>query len=157
MRVRFPQTIRALVAVVSATASFVAGGCYRYAPMDVESPSLGTSVRVQLTDAGALTMAPLIGARVEFLDGRITSAADTALTLSVTGTTDRFGNEVPWRGEHVMIPRSALAGFQRRTLDRKRSYLFGGVAVGLVAAVGVGFGINGSGGGDRGGVTGSPK
>lgn len=157
MRVRFSQTVRALVAGVGATGSFVAGGCYRYAPMDVESPALGSPVRVQLTDAGALTMAPLIGARIESVDGRITSAADTGLTLSVTGTIDRFGNEVPWRGEQVMIPRAALAGFQRRTLDRKRSYLFGGVAVGLVAAVGVGFGISGNGGDGRGSSTGSPK
>jgi hypothetical protein len=146
--------VLSLVAVLSAA---VAGGCYRYVPIDDESPALGSAVRVELTDAGALTMAPLIGARIESVDGRVTSAADTALTLTVTGTTDRFGNEVSWRGEQVVIPRSALAGFRRRTLDRKRSYLFGGVAVGLVAAVGVGFGIDGSGGGGGGGASGSPK
>ena len=154
MRVR-SRMVRALVAVMSAAVA--AGGCYRYVPIDGESPALGSAVRVELTDAGALTMAPLIGARIESVDGRVTSAADTALTLTVTATTDRFGNEVPWRGEQVVIPRSALAGFQRRTLDRKRSYLFGGVAVGLVAAVGVGFGMDGSGGGGRGGASGSPK
>jgi hypothetical protein len=142
---------------MSVAGNLVAGGCYRYAPIDGGPQSIGSPVRVQLTDAGAVAMAPLIGARIESVDGRITSAADTAVTLAVTGTTDRFGNEVPWRGEQVVIPRSALAGFQRRTLDRKRSYLFGGVAVGLAAAVGVGFGINGSGGGGRGAGTGSPK
>lgn len=156
MRSRSALLFRALSAAVTAGTSFALAACYTYTPIDV-APTLGTEVRVRLTDAGAVTMAPLIGPRIESLDGHIAAVADTALTLSVTGTTDRLGNEVTWRGEQVVLPRAALAGFQRRTLDRRRSYLFGGLAVGVVAAVGVGFGINGSGGVDRGGSGGSSK
>jgi len=139
-------------------ASVVTGGaCYRYTPIDSPSPALGSEVRLRLTDAGAITMAPLVGNRIELVDGRISSVADTAVTLSVTGTTDRLGSEVPWKGEEVVFPRSAVAGLERRSLDKGKSYLVGGIAAGLVAAVGIGFTISGNGSGGGNGSTGTPK
>jgi hypothetical protein len=77
--------------------------------------------------------------------------------MVVTATTDRTGVETPWRGERVVFPRSALAGIHRRTLDRKRSYMVGGITAGLVAAVGIGFNIAGGGSTTTGGPTTSPK
>ena len=118
---------------------------------------VGAEMRVRLTDAGAVALAPLVGNRVEIVDGRLASAADTVLTLSVTGTTDRLGNETPWRGEEVAIPRAMVAGVEQRTLDRGKSYLVGGITAGLVAVVGIGFSMNGSGGGDRGSSPVVPK
>lgn len=129
--------------------SGIGAGCYRYAPLDPQSPqtALGEDVRARLTDAGAVTLAPLIGNRVELVDGRVVAVADTAVTLAVTATTDRRGVETPWRGEHVTLPRMTLSGLEQRKLDRGRSYLVGGIAAGLVAAVGVGFNLAGNGGG----------
>jgi hypothetical protein len=146
-----------LVAGVMAASTVVSGGCYRYTPIDSPSSALGSEVRVRLTDAGAVTLGPLVGNRIELVDGVISSVADSGLTLSVTSTTDRLGVEVPWKGEAVLFPNSALAGVERRSLDRGKSYLVGGITAGLVAAVGIGFGISGSGGGGRTGGTGSPK
>lgn len=140
-----------------AASTIASGGCYRYAPIDAHAPALGTEVRVRLTDAGAVTLAPYVGNRIELVDGRISSVADTAVTLSVTGTTDRLGVETPWRGERVSIPRSMVGELQYRSLDRRRSWVVGGIAAGLVAAIGVGFSIAGNGGGGRTGGTGSPK
>jgi hypothetical protein len=140
-----------------AASTVASGACYRYSPIDATPSALGADVRVRLTDAGAITLAPYVGNRVELIDGRVSSVADTALTIAVTGTTDRLGVETPWRGEQVTIPRSLLAEFQGRSLDRRRSFVVGGIAAGLVAAVGVGFGIAGNGGGGRSGPTGSPK
>ena len=147
------QLLRAAVA----TAALIANGCYRYTPIDSPTPGTGMPVRVRLTDDGAVKLGPLVGNRVEYVDGTVVTAADTALTLSVTGTTDRLGTEVSWRGEHVALPRPAIAGFERRTLDKRRSYLAGGIAAGIVAAVGIGFNISGSGGGTGSGGTGSPR
>jgi hypothetical protein len=144
------------VAIVAVSA--VAAACYRYAPIDLPAqPSLGSDVRVLLTDAGALALAPLIGNRIALVDGRLVAVADTSVTVSVTGTTDRIGNETSWRGEEVTIPRPMVDGFQRRTLDRGKSYVVGGIAAGLVAVVGIGVTISGDGGGSRGGQGGTPK
>ena len=148
--------IKLLRAAVAATAT-ISTACYRYAPIDAPTPGNGTSVRVRLTDEGAVKLGPLVGNRVEYVDGTVAASADTALTLSVTGTTDRMGTEVSWRGERVVLPRPAIAGFERRTLDKRRSYLAGGIAAGIVAAVGIGFNISGGGGGSSTGGTGSPR
>lgn len=142
----------ALAVVVAASA-----GCYRYAPVDSVHPDQGSEIRVRLTDEGAIKLGPMVGNRVEFVDGRVISSVDTAITVSVSSTTDRLGSEVPWRGEQVVVPRPAISGLERRTLDKRRSYVAGGIAAGLVAAVGIGFNLAGNGGGTRTGGTGSPK
>ena len=145
------------VRIAVAAATIVGNACYRYTPIDSPTPGTGMPVRVRLTDEGAVRLGPLVGNRVEYVDGTIVASADTALTLSVTGTTDRLGTEVSWRGERVALPRPAIAGFERRTLDKRRSYLAGGIAAGIVAAVGIGFNISGGGGGGRTSGTGSPR
>ena len=157
MRSRISQAVRLLTSAVAAASTIATGACYRYSAIDAQSPALGTEVRVRLTDAGAVALGPLVGNRIELVDGRIAAVSDTALTLSVTGTTDRLGSEVPWKGESVVFPRATVAGLERRSIDRGKSYLVGGIAAGLVAAVGVGFSISGNGGGGRTGGTGSPK
>jgi hypothetical protein len=140
-----------------AASAIASGACYRYTPIDSTSPALGSEVRVRLTDAGALALAPLVGNRIELVDGRISSVADTSVTLSVTGTTDRLGSEVPWKGEQVVFPRSTFASLERRSLDKGKSYLVGGIAAGLVAAVGIGFTVSGNGSGGQSSGTGTPK
>ena len=153
-----PETLaRMITALGIGVGSVVGSGCYRYTRIETSAPPLGTEVRLELTDVGAVTLGPLVGNRVELVDGRVLTVADTAFTLSVSGTTDRVGTETPWRGEQVVFPRSAVASVHRRTLDRRRSYIAGGIAAGLVAIAGVGFSLNGGGGGNSGGVTGSPK
>ena len=157
MKIGTSSTARLLVAAVMAVSTVTSGACYRYTPIDAPSPALGSEVRVRLTDAGAVTLAPLVGNRVETVDGRVSLVTDTAVTLSVTATTDRFGSEVPWKGEQVVFPRSTVATLERKHLDRGKSYVVGGIAAGLVAAIGVGFSVTGNGGGTGGGGTGSPK
>jgi hypothetical protein len=146
-----------MMAGTMAASTIASGGCYSYTPIDVTPSAVGADVRVRLTDAGSVTLAPYVGNRIELIDGRVSAIADTAVTLSVTGTTDRIGTETSWRGEQVTIPRAMVAEFGGRSINRRRSFMAGGIAAGLVAVVGVGFGISGSGGGGRGGGTGSTR
>ena len=158
MKSRTRAAIRAARAGAIVVYSTVSVGCHRYAPIDSQAaPSLGTDVRVRLTDAGAVALAPLIGNRVELVDGGLVAMADTAVTLSVTQTTDRLGNEMPWRGEQVAIPRAMVDGFEQRTLDRGKSYLVGGITAGVVALAAIGFTIAGNSSGGRTSGTPTPK
>ncbi len=141
-----------------AASAVTSGACYRYTPIDSPSPELGSEVRLRLTDAGAITMAPLVGNRIEVVDGHISSTADTSsVTLSVTGTIDRLGSEVTWKGEQVVFPRTTVAGLERRSLDKGKSYLVGGITAGLIAVVGIGFSISGNGSSGQSSGTGTPK
>lgn len=135
----------------------LAAGCYHYAPIPSASPPLGTEIRLHLTDAGAVGLGPVVGNRIALLDGRIVTVADSALTLSVTGTTDQLGIETTWKGEQVTVPRGAIATLGLRRLDRKRSYVAGGIAAGIAAIAGAAFNIAGAGGGKSSGGGGSPK
>jgi hypothetical protein len=157
--VRSPATeaLRALAAAFMAASTVASGGCYRYQPIDNTSSALGTEVRLRLTDAGAITLAPLVGNRIELVDGRLSSVVDTAVTLSVTNTTDRLGVDVPWKGEQVMFPKATVASLERKSLDRGKSYVVGAIAAGIIVAIGVGFSITGGGGGKSSGGTGSPR
>jgi len=157
VRPRSVSAIRTCAAAVMAASAVTSGACYRYTPIDSSSPALGSDVRLRLTDAGAITMAPLVGNRIEVVDGHISSVADTAVTLSVTQTTDRLGSEVTWKGEQVVFPRTTVASLERRSLDKGKSYLMGGITAGLVAAVGIGFSISGSGSNGQSSGTGTPK
>ena len=157
MRARSTSVVRTCAAAVMAASAVTSGACYRYTPIESSSPALGSEVRLRLTDAGAITMAPLVGNRIEVVDGHVSSLADTSMTLSVTGTIDRLGSEVTWKGEQVVFPRTTVAGLERRSLDKGKSYLVGGITAGLVAAVGIGFSISGSGSNGPSSGTGTPK
>jgi len=158
VRSRSSNAVRTCAAAVMAASAVTSGACYRYTPIDSPSPALGSEVRLRLTDAGAITMAPLVGNRIEVVDGHISSVADTSsVTLSVTGTIDRLGSEVTWKGEQVVFPRTTVASLERRSLDKGKSYLMGGITAGLVAAVGIGFSISGSGSNGQSSGTGTPK
>ena len=157
MRPRSTNVVRTCAAIVVAASAVTTGACYRYTPIESSSPALGSEVRLRLTDAGAITMAPLVGNRIEVVDGHVSSLADTSVTLSVTGTIDRLGSEVTWKGEQVVFPRTTVAGLERRSLDKGKSYLVGGITAGLVAAVGIGFSISGSGSSGQSSGTGTPK
>jgi len=155
---RTTAAIRATGPAAIAVWSAISTGCYRYVPIDPQAtPALGTEVRARLTDAGSVSLGPLIGNRIELVDGRLFAVADTAVTLAVTGTTGRLGEETSWRGEHVVFPRTMLTDLERRTLDRGKSWLAGGIALGVVAAIAIGFSIAGGGGGGKGASPPAPK
>lgn len=140
-----------------ATVGTSAAACYRYTPIADLTPGRDADVRLVLTDAGAVALGPLIGNRIEAVDGRVTATPDTAIVLAVRTTTDRLGNEVSWNGEQVTVPRSAVARIESRSLDRRRSWLVGGLTTAAAVAIGLAFGTDGFGGGGRGGKGGTPQ
>lgn len=110
--------------------------CYRYAPIQGVAAETGQSVRVQLTEQGSINLAPMIGPTILTLDGTLTVARDTMITLGVTTAIARSGIETPWRGEAVDIPRSAINSVQSRSLDKRRSWVVAAGGIGATLALG---------------------
>lgn len=134
----------------------LAAGCYRSVPLTTPSPETGTEVVVHLTDAGAVRLAPLLGAQLARVRGRVTDASESAVALSVIATVNRAGNEALWRGEPVTIPRELVSSIALRRVDRRRTTLVtllalaGVVVAGSILGGGSGFdGFLGGGGGPR--------
>jgi hypothetical protein len=116
--------------------------CYRYTPMTSPSPSAGESIRIDLTDAGSVQLAPMIGQRVESIDGQSLAASDTALAVNVLATISRTGIVAHWNRERVDVPRAAISRIRGRQLDTKRSLLVGVLSVAGAFAVGQVFGLD---------------
>ena len=140
---------RAVVVLGQAVVIWVLGGCYRYAPVD-ELPGAGSEVRIHLTDEGIASLGPVLGAGTTNLSGRIVSASDSTLVVSVSET-GRGDSHVSWAGERITLPRSTLARAERRSLDRWRTVGVGAAglgAAGLVSALVKELGSRSGGDGD---------
>ena len=138
-----------LLAVLAAS-----NACYSYVPNRQPALAVGEEVRVHLTSAGSAALQPLVGADVAAIDGRVTARSDTAYALSVGGTTKRAGETAVWTGEPITIPTTAIAGADRRVLNRRKTFLVSALSVAGAALVAAVIGAV-SGGGSTGNDTGT--
>jgi len=110
-------------------------GCYVTTPVPTApAPATGTKLHVELTDAGAASLAQYIGPNVYYVDGRLLGESDTTMSLSVSSLTFRSGEDQYWKGENVSLPQSAIATIQVKKVSWWRSGLLaGGILAGLTS------------------------
>jgi hypothetical protein len=132
----------------------LAGACYRYTPTSNATPSLGDAVRLDLTTAGIGRMASVLGRDAVAVEGSILAVDDTSYVMAVSGTRQRENqSKVSWAGERVVIPRSAVQSIERRSLDKKKTWLVAGLVVlGAIAAKAIVSGFEAFAGGDDGSI-----
>ena len=143
--------------IIALTLALLTVGCYRLTPIEGAVPDSGSEVRVGLTDAGAVRLAPQIGPRMAAIDGRTLQSNDSAIVLSVVAVVGQNGRSMPWSQERLLVPRDAVLGLSTRALDRKRTWIVAGLSVvgvlllGDLFGLGTGFGglIGIGGGGGR--------
>ncbi len=111
-------------------------GCYRYVPIESGAPPLGAEFRARLTEEGATRMAPVLGAQIAAVEGRVSSTNDSAYVITVSATTNRANVQTFWTGESVTLPRGSIQSLEARKLDRKRTWIVTtlGVVGGFLAA-----------------------
>jgi hypothetical protein len=140
-----------LIGVTLATPS----ACHNYVPVGAAPAPVGKPVRVELSDAGAVAMAPAVGPRARVIDGTLREAGpDSSYVVSVEQVTREGGFDETWTRELVTIPRSGVA---RLTVPKLAPVRTGILAVGITAlVVGVATIFSGSAGvgGHSGGGTG---
>lgn len=139
-----------------------AAGCYRYVPAAGGTAGtgaalpIGADLRLRLSDDGAARATTRLGTRTTLLAGRVETAAGDSIVLVVAESWgDAAAAPVRWVGERVTLPAAAVAGVERRALDRRRSLVgVGGVVLAIVGSVlalravsGKGSGETSSGGG----------
>lgn len=127
-------------------------GCYSYVPLQA-APTPGVEARVRLTDLGSATLAPLLGAGVVAIRGRLVESNDQSLTLAVVGVTNRQDLEDPWLGERVVVKREFVSGFERRDFNAGKSTMLaaGMLLGGVVLFAGIKLGGDLAGGRNPGG------
>lgn len=109
----------------------VVGACYRYVPAGDRAAVSGTQIEVELTDAGVVDLARLLGPNTTMIRGRLRSAESDTMHLAVSSITKRRGDEEFWSGEALAIPRSDVAAVRVRRVSATRTTLLAaGVAAG---------------------------
>jgi hypothetical protein len=114
--------------------AWLLAGCYTYRPMATPAPAPGDRVSAQLTTEGSRELTGQIGPEVLHVEGDVLAADSSGLDLRVREIESYRGIRSDWHGEHLKLPRQAVAGLQERQLSIGGTTLMGGVfAAGLYA------------------------
>ncbi|MFL5403466.1 MAG: hypothetical protein ACJ8BF_11685 [Gemmatimonadales bacterium] len=111
-------------------AGLLLAGCYTYRPLENPAPPPGQRVSAQLTSEGSRDLTPEIGPEILHIEGDVVTADSTVLDLEVREIESYRGIRTDWHGEHVKLPRQAVAGLQQRRLSIGGTTLLGGVLAG---------------------------
>lgn len=152
----FSQRTRGLVL---AAAMLPQLACHEYHAITMTNAPIGEPIRLTLTDRGSVELAALIGPQVTALDGAVTTPGDSVLHVRVSSVINRVGYTTTWNGEEVRVPATYVVSIERRTLNRKKSWVVAGLSVAAVAAIGTAFTLIGgrSGGSSSTGTGGGPR
>jgi hypothetical protein len=131
----------------------VLAACYTYRPLADPTPSPGRRVSAQLTTEGSRDLTGEIGPEVLHVEGDVLSSDSSGMNLEVREIESFRGFRSDWHGEHVRLPRQAVAGLQERKLSVGGTTLLSGALVGglyvmykLLGGAGMFEGPNGQGG-----------
>lgn len=114
----------------------VLAGCYKYVPADHSELAPATPVSVELSERGTVNLAPKIGQSVVVVEGNITDASASSLTLALESVRRRGESSVAnWNGESITLSSDEIAQVKRRELSRSRTV----VASAALAAASVGI------------------
>lgn len=132
-------------------------GCYTYRPLTSPEPVAGTRVSAELTQEGSRDLSGQIGAGVEHVEGEVLRVDSAGIQMSVLQVAGFRGIQSDWNGEPVVIPRTAVAGWQQRRLSVGGTGFVGGLVLGGMYAMYRLLGGPGIFEGGRGGGTGSSE
>jgi hypothetical protein len=110
-------------------------GCYTYRPLANTAPPPGQRVSAQLTTEGSKELTGQIGPEVLHVEGQVVSADSGGLDMDVQEIESVRGIRSDWHGEHVRLPRQAVAGLQERRLSIGGTTLLGAALVGGLYAM----------------------
>jgi hypothetical protein len=110
-------------------------GCYTYRPLVPPNPVAGTRVSAELTTQGSQDLSGQIGPAVEHVEGEVLRTDSAGIELSVLQVEGFRGIQSDWNGEPVVIPRTAVAGWQQRRLSVGGTGFVGGLVAGGLYAM----------------------
>ncbi|MFL5479144.1 MAG: hypothetical protein ACJ79X_09015 [Gemmatimonadaceae bacterium] len=135
---RYSQRV---VAVITGLCFMNLLACTEYTPVrGTVDPATPAEVRVTLTDAGQLAVAPRIGLRAHQIEGTLQAMTDSSLSLSVHKVSREGGIEDAYAGEQLSLSARDFGAVEKRGTSVIRSLLLAGaiIATTFVAAKGAG-------------------
>lgn len=134
--------------VALAVAIVAAAGCYEYVPVAPSPTLVGQRVRLELTDAGTVSMASALGPSIDAVEGTLLADSAQVYEVAIAATYARNGAEAYWRGERVDIQHALVSGPSARRFSVSRTAFvaaLGTVGLGAMTAALRGKGESGGG------------
>lgn len=115
--------------------------CFQSVPVSTGAPSVNREVVVELNERGSLELAPLLGAQLKEVHGRVVAFEGGTYEMAVDQTVSRGGIETLWRGESASIKSEYVRQLAQRTLDKKRTTIFTVIIVSSALLLATLFGL----------------
>ena len=109
------------------------GGCYTLQPTGGPVPEAGSSIALDLNDAGRLALGGSMGPEIAQIEGRLLSKDDDEYRVAVSSLHLLRGGEQAWNGEDVRVRRDYVAAVRERKFSRGRTLALAAAGVGGVA------------------------
>jgi hypothetical protein len=107
-------------------------GCYVTRPVTT-APAPGSTILLDLSDAGRQALGERIGSSAASVEGRVTAVNGEDYLLRVLSVTYLNGQNNQWSGESLAVPLAVVTQARSRQLSRSRTIVAGaGLAAGLV-------------------------
>lgn len=121
-----------LMASLAATSILTSavGGCYSYVPADTRIPAQGSSVAIDVTDQGRLSLAGKLGPEVYRLEGTLVRSDAASVGITLSNLQYIHGQRTTWSGESVSLDRADIKSVYERRLNRTKTALVAGVLAG---------------------------
>lgn len=133
---------RSLLPILACAPLLITASCYRLTATEGGAPAVGRELVLELSDRGALELAPQLGAQLRSVTGRVNAFGDDGYRVAVTQTNSRGGVETLWRGEEAAIRRDYVLSVAERRLDKRRSWIVAGLSALGVILAGEAFGVD---------------
>lgn len=147
-----PMMQRIIGAVALVSAVFGVTGCYTLQVAQGSSIPNGTQVALDITDAGRVALAGMVGPEISQVEGRLISKENDAYLISVAAVKLLRGGEQVWKGERISIQTNFVSRVYERRLSRGRTIAASATGAGAVLFI-VTRALDAAGQGDA-GVTG---
>ena len=130
----------------------ILAGCYQYTPANQNGLAPTTPVSVELSARGSENVTSKIGSNVVAVQGNVTDASPSSLTIALLAV-KRRGETVmsTWGGESITLASGDIAELKTRQLSRRRTAVASaalaaasvGIIVGIARATGQASGTTG--------------
>ncbi|MEO6779143.1 MAG: hypothetical protein ABI194_06760 [Gemmatimonadaceae bacterium] len=115
-------------------------GCTTYTPVPLTPALQQQNVRIRLTQQGTADVGSTLGGGASELQGRILTANDSAVTISVMQVTRLTGVDETWNGEQATIALRDISEVAREQRSVARSVAAAGILGGGAYLIGRSFG-----------------
>lgn len=121
--------VRTLITSATVLLALAISGCYATVPVQSDRPVVGSDLVMRLNDTGTSQLASQVGPGVIKVQGKLLSLQGDTVTLAVSSTTRRDGDETFWKGERISAPKPYIALVEQKKLSTFRSAVVGASVV----------------------------